>query len=349
MSEPSLTAGSEIAGPLLASWAPLAEWQPFAAWPLFTAWPPWCPSPSALCAAIVIDVLFGELPARWHPVVWIGGFIRAVEKRLPSSGARRQLVAGVFLALIVPFGSAALLVGAAASLRFFPLLGWLLHVLVLTAMFALRALGEAARGVQRALEARDLPAAREALRSLCSRDPSTLTAEDLIGASVESVAENASDSVVAPLFYYVCFGLVGAVAYRAVNTLDAMVGYHGRYEYLGKASARLDDVLNFVPARLTAGLLIVAGALLRADVPRGVAMWRRDAASTESPNAGRPMAAMAGLLGVRLEKARHYRLGDAHEALTPQHIGSAWRIVQLAGGVGAGLALSVLAVAALSG
>jgi adenosylcobinamide-phosphate synthase len=294
-------------------------------------------------------VLFGELPARWHPVVWIGAFIRAVEKRLPSAGPRRQLLAGVFLALSVPVGSAALLLGAAALLRPFPLLGWLLHVLVLTAMFALRALGEAARRVQRELDAGNLPAAREALRSLCSRDPSTLSEQDLVGASVESVAENSSDSVVAPLFYYVCFGLIGAVLYRAVNTLDAMVGYHGRYEYLGKASARLDDVLNFLPARLTAALLIVAGALLRANASRGVAIWWRDAGSTESPNAGRPMAAMAGLLGVRLEKPDHYSLGDAEEALTPQHIASAWRIVQLAGGVGAGLVVSGLAVAALSG
>lgn len=335
-------------GASLGSGADVADWAAVAAWPVLSSWPPWCPSASALCAAIAIDVLFGELPARWHPVVWIGAFIRALEKRLPSSGARRQLVAGVFLALAVPAGSAALLLGAAALLRPVPPLGWLLHVLVLTAMFALRALGDAARGVQRALDAQDLAAAREALRSLCSRDPSTLLEEELIGASVESVAENASDSVVAPLLYYVCFGLLGAVVYRAVNTLDAMVGYHGRYEYLGKASARLDDLLNVVPARLTAALLVLAGALLGANAARACVIWRRDAASTESPNAGRPMAAMAGLLGVRLEKAGHYRLGDADQALTPRHIGSAWRIVQLAGGVGVALAVSGLAAAALS-
>ncbi len=338
-----------MSGASPALWSAFAPWASFASSSWFASAPPWCASPSALCAAIAIDVLLGELPARLHPVVWIGAFIRALEKRLPSSGARRQVVAGVFLALVVPLGSAGLVLVAAALLRPFPVLNWLWHVLVLTAMFALRALGEAARGVQRALDAGDLPAAREALRSLCSRDPSALTAEELIGASVESVAENASDSVVAPLFYYVFFGLLGAVAYRAVNTLDAMVGYRGRYEYLGKASARLDDVLNLVPARLTAGLLILSGALLGANAARGVAIWWRDAASTQSPNAGRPMAAMAGLLGVRLEKALHYRLGDADDPLTPRHIDSAWRIVQLAGGVGAGLAVSGLAAAALSG
>jgi adenosylcobinamide-phosphate synthase len=316
---------------------------------LIEPWPPWSASPSALGAAIAIDVLFGELPASWHPVVWIGRFIRSVERRLPSSGPRRQLLGGALLALVVPLGSTALVLGVAALLRSLPTLGWLFHVLVLTAMFALRALGEAAQAVHRALDAGDLGTARQALRSLCSRDPSLLSSEDLVGASVESVAENASDSLVAPLLYYVCFGLLGAVAYRAVNTLDAMVGYHGRYEYLGKASARLDDVLNLVPARLTAALLIAAGAVLGQDAARGLAIWRRDGRGTESPNAGRPMAAMAGLLRVRLEKAGHYRLGDADAVLAPHHIRLAWRIVQLAGGAGAALALCGLVAARLSG
>jgi adenosylcobinamide-phosphate synthase len=304
-------------------------------------WPPWTASPSALCAALAIDALFGELPAGVHPVVWMGRAVRAVERRLPTGDWRGELAGGALLAVLIPAGAAALVLAAALLFRPLPLLGWLWHVLVLTAMFAQRALGEAARGVRLALEARDLDAGREALRSLCSRDPSALGAEDLIGASVESVAENASDSIVAPLLYYAAFGLLGAVIYRAVNTLDAMVGYHGRYEYLGKASARLDDALNFVPARLTAALLLLAGGWLGHDVDRGAATWGRDGSTTESPNAGRPMAAMAGLLGVRLEKAGHYRLGDAHEPLAPAHIATAWRIVRLAGGAAAALAAAV--------
>ena len=312
-------------------------------------WPPWSPSASALAAALAVDLLFGELPARWHPVVWMGRFARALERRLPRTGPSVELAGGALLALGVPLGSALAGLGLSALARPVPLCAWLLHVLVLTAMFALRALGDAARAVRRALDADDLAGARDGLRSLCSRDPSQLSPEDLIGASVESVAENASDSVIAPLFYYLCFGLLGAIVYRAVNTLDAMVGYRGRYEYLGKASARLDDALNWLPARLTAALLLLAGALLRQDVARGVAIWRRDGATTESPNAGRPMATMAGLLRVQLVKAGHYRLGDPDRALKPEHIGSAWQIVQLAGLVGAVLALSGLVVAALSG
>src|SRR5262249_14746630 len=163
-----------------------------------------------------------------------------------------------------------------------------------------------------------------------SRDPSALDAPLVVAATVESVAENASDSFVAPLFYYALFGLPGAMAYRAINTADAMIGYHGRYERLGKAAARLDDLANFIPARLTPLLLLIAGAAARLRVREGWRIFRRDGGVTESPNAGRPMAMMAGLLGVQLEKVGHYRLGDAHAVLDVSHIDRAWRAVVIA-------------------
>lgn len=306
------------------------------------------PSAAALALALAVDLLLGELPSRLHPVVWMGKLIRWGERVLPARGMYRQLLGGALLAVAVPLGSAALATGLLGVLRPWPVIGFPIEVLALTAMFAAQMLGDAARRVRQALDGGELEAARRALTSLCSRDPSLLTEHELVGASIESVAENTSDSFVAPLFYYALFGLPGAVFYRAVNTLDAMVGYHGRYEHLGKASARLDDALNFIPARLTAALLLVAGALTRRDVRRGLATWRRDAAKTESPNAGRPMATMAGLLGVRLEKSGHYQLGDAVEALTPRQIDVAWRIVQLAGGVWLVVVMSALAVAARS-
>src|SRR4029077_2094874 len=159
-------------------------------------------------------------------------------------------------------------------------------------------LGAAAHQVSRALARGDLAAARRGLASLCSRDPGALDGPARAAATIESLAENASDSVVAPLFYFALFGIPGAVFYRAVNTLDAMIGYHGRYEYLGKAAARFDDLLNLIPARLTAGLLLAAAAVARANVWDGLRVLRRDHGAPASPNAGWPMAAMAGLLGV---------------------------------------------------
>jgi adenosylcobinamide-phosphate synthase len=306
-------------------------------------------SPGVLGAALAIDLLFGELPTRLHPVVWMGTLVRWVERGFPRQGPLRQLTAGALCALLLPSAFALATLLLLRTLERWPLAHWLSQVLLLTGMFAARALGDAARQVKQALDRAELQTARAGLRSLCSRDPSRLAAADLVGASVESLAENASDSFVAPLFYYALFGLPGAVFYRAVNTLDSMLGYHGHYEYLGKASARLDDLLNFIPARITALLILFAGALRGMNVRRAIVIWRRDAATTESPNAGRPMAAMAGLLGVRLEKAEHYQLGDAVEPLVSQKIDDAWSVVQLAGGVCVALTLTALAVAARSG
>ena len=287
------------------------------------------PSVPVLVLALAIDLLLGELPAALHPVVWIGRSIALLERALPARGPRAQLLAGALLALLVPCFWATAAVFALAALAPWPWLALLAGALLLKSSFALRELGRAAHLVRDALARGHVPDARVALRSLCSRDAGQLDAPQLVAATVESVAENTSDSVVAPLCFYALFGVPGAIFYRAVNTLDAMVGYRGRYEYLGKASARLDDALNLVPARLTAALLLAAGALTRQRVARGIAVLRRDAALTASPNAGRPMAAMAGLLGVQLTKAHEYRLGDPDCALEPRTIDEAWRIAAL--------------------
>jgi adenosylcobinamide-phosphate synthase len=208
---------------------------------------------------------------------------------------------------------------------------WLIAgAVLLKTTFALRALGRAARTVRDAVAHRAIKDARVGLRALCSRDPSSLDEPALVAASIESVAENASDSFVAPLLCFALFGLPGAVFYRAANTLDAMIGYRGKYEWLGKASARLDDALNFLPARMTAWLLLAAAWLQRRDARRGARVLARDAARTESPNAGRPMAAMAGILGLQLAKPGQYTLGDAIEPLVPAQIDEAWRVTRLA-------------------
>jgi adenosylcobinamide-phosphate synthase len=296
------------------------------------------PSLAVLALALAIDLLLGEPPALLHPVVWIGRSIAALERVLPQRGPRRQLVAGLLLALAIPGASAAAAAAALALLARWPWLQLTVAAVLLKSAFALRALRRAAYDTRDALVAGRIDDARCALRSLCSRDAAALDAPALVAATIESVAENTSDSIVAPLCYYALFGVPGAIFYRAVNTLDAMVGYRGRYEYLGKASARLDDLLNLVPARLTALLLLAAGALRRKHVAHGLAILRRDGARTSSPNAGRPMAAMAGLLGVQLSKAGDYRLGDPRAALEPRAIAEAWGIAALGALLGALLA-----------
>jgi adenosylcobinamide-phosphate synthase len=300
-------------------------------------------SVSVLVAAVVWDHWFGEPPARAHPVVWMGQLIGACERRVRRGSKYAELAQGAAIALAVPL----LFAGAAqwllVRLEAQPWLRFVVAVWLLKSTFAVRALGQAAQAVGRALARGDLAAAREGLRSLCSRDPSALEAEAVAAGAVESVAENASDSIVAPLFFLALFGVPGAIAYRAVNTLDAMIGYHGRQEYVGKTAARLDDLLNLIPARLTAGLLLVAGELGGYDHVRGWRILRRDGGRTESPNAGRPMAAMAGLLGVQLEKAGHYRLGDPERPVGAETVSAACRIVSGA----AWIALAVAAVVTL--
>jgi adenosylcobinamide-phosphate synthase len=258
--------------------------------------------------AWLLDASVGEPPAAIHPVVWIGKLAAPLTRAAPRA-PWAELCWGALYVLVLAGGATALIWHVQRALVPWPALRCAFEVYVLFSCFALNGLLDAGRRVRRALLAGDVPAARVALGSLCSRDAATLSAPELSGAALESLSENSSDSVVAPLFYYALFGLPGAVCYRAVNTLDAMVGYRGRFEYLGKAAARLDDLLNFVPARLTAGLLWLTGALLGLSSGAARAVFWRDRNRTESPNAGQVMAMAAGLLGVRLDKRGAYVLG----------------------------------------
>jgi adenosylcobinamide-phosphate synthase len=277
-----------------------------------------------LLGAPALDLAFGEPPGWLHPVVWMGRVQGALRRRAP----RRPVPAflwGAFMAAVGPcvFGGLTWL----ALAQTHGVARWLLAVFLLKSAFAVRALATAGRGVARPLAAGNLDAARAALRNLVSRETRSLTTPLVAAAAVESVAENASDSFVAPLFFFAIAGVPGAVAYRAVNTLDAMIGYRGELEWLGKAAARLDDLANLVPARVTALLLALASPLGRGSIARAVAIWARDRRLTESPNAGHPMATMAGALGVELEKAGHYRLGRGLRAAMPADIDRAVRIM----------------------
>jgi adenosylcobinamide-phosphate synthase len=299
------------------------------------------PTDLALVAAYVLDRALGEPPDTLHPVAWMGRAIAVGRTWALRAGRVGQLARGAAVALFVP-GVASLVAWAAArALDHAPAVAPIATALLLKPLFAVRALRDAAFGVRDALEGNELEAARRGLGALCSRPATSLGPSALAAATIESVAENASDSVVAPLLFFAVFGLPGAAFYRAVNTLDAMMGYRGHLEYAGKASARLDDVLNFVPARVTALLLIAAGRVAGADAGRGVRVLWRDGGRTESPNAGRPMAAMAGLLGVRLEKEGHYALGDAVRAIEGADITAAWRITSLASMGAVGLAVAI--------
>jgi len=202
--------------------------------------------------------------------------------------------------------------------------------LLLKYTFSLKELRRVALGVKELLMKDKLNEAYFELRSLVSRDTRGLPQPLLVSATVESVAENACDSFVAPLFYFLLLGVPGALAYRVVNTLDAMVGYHEKYEYLGKFASKLDDVLNFIPARLTALLLVLATFLSKRKASAAWQTMLSEHSKTESPNAGWPMTAVAGALNVQLEKVGHYKLGKANARLAPQTIDAALKLVLIA-------------------
>jgi adenosylcobinamide-phosphate synthase len=296
----------------------------------------------ALALAYALDLVFGEPPNALHPVAWMGKAIARGRDWALRASPRAQLFRGAAVAVGTCSAAATFAAAVVWPLDRWPVAMLFVSAFLLKPLFAVRALRDAALGVRDALDRGDLSRARSGLASLCSRDAATLTAPALTAATVESLAENASDSIVAPLLFYGLFGLPGAALYRAANTLDAMIGYHGRFEYVGKVAARLDDALNLVPARLTALLLLAAATPARANVRRGFSILRRDGALTESPNAGRPMAAMAGLLGIELEKEGAYRLGDALRPADTADITRAWTLVSRA--AASALALTLLIV-----
>ncbi len=297
-----------------------------------------------MAAAVLIDAVLGDPSSRFHPVAWMGSWIGIVRKHAPRRGAMASFLYGA-----ASIGGSASLLGLigrwlSAGLQRWRL-GWLAEGAVLSLLIAWRDLMRAGGAVARPLEEGDLAEARRQLGwHLVSRDVSELDEGLVAAATVESLAENSSDSVAAPLFWYAIGGLPAALAYRFVNTADAMLGYRdAEREWLGKSAARADDVLNIVPARLTA-LLIVAGAALgEGNAGRAWQVWRGEAAKTASPNAGQPMSAAAGALEVELEKVGHYRLG---EGLRRPGASDIWRASRLMS-VSVFLGISVAVAAAL--
>lgn len=281
-----------------------------------------------LLIALALDSALGEPPNVWHPVAWLGKLISWETKVAPKNSNTKQLTYGISICLI----TAAVIVLPIYFLPAYlketnPVIHILLAGLLLKFTFSLRGLRQAANRVRELLARDELVKARVCLTCLVSRNTATLNRSQVISATVESVAENICDSFVAPIFYFLLFGLPGAVAFRVVNTFDAMIGYHGESEYLGKFAARLDDMANFLPARITALLLVLASWICKKNMSHAWHIMVRDHGKTESPNAGWPMSAIAGALGVQLEKAEHYKLGNNHSPLSLDTIDSSQQMV----------------------
>lgn len=293
---------------------------------------------SELAMACLLDAAVGD--PRWfpHPVRWMGSIVNWCDRRVHQLllSPAKQRMAGILLAIVLPAGAYA----AGAMLIWFgsaidPLWGSVATVLLAWTTLAARDLLDHVISVQRALQSVSLVEARGAVGKIVGRDTEEMAEPDIVRATVETIAESTADGIVAPLFYLVLGGVPLALAYKAISTLDSMIGHlDERYRWFGWASARLDDAANFLPARIAAFLLVLSAGIVSRSWPTMQRVWRiliRDGRQHPSPNSGCPEAAMAGALGVQLGGINRYDglpierpcLGDPDQPLTRAHIGMA--------------------------
>ncbi|ETT60302.1 MULTISPECIES: adenosylcobinamide-phosphate synthase CbiB [Paenibacillus] len=302
-----------------------------------------------LLAAYVIDRIVGDPRNLPHPVIGMGKAITALERAIRRLWSRPQSLrrAGVLLPLCVAGGAWALTAILLWLLSYIsPWLVWIAEVWLISTTIASKGLKDAGMAVYVELQKGDLPAARKALGMIVGRDTTSLDAPEIVRGTVETVAENIVDAIISPLFYALIGGAPLAMAYRAVNTLDSMVGYkNDKYRDLGWASARLDDVANFIPARITALLLALCAGMLRLDWRSCLQMVKRDAHLHPSPNSGYPESAVAGALGIRLGGENVYHgvasfrayMGDPVRTMEPNDIIQTSRMMMLCSSIFVGL------------
>jgi len=301
----------------------------------------------AIAAGYILDLLFGDPAGRFHPVCFIGKLISALDSKLyrESDPDRRKQNRGVCLTVsvilitvLVTAGILALALAADTALGG-KAAGWILYLisasLLCDSTLAVRDLRKESMQVASALR-KGLPEARKALSRIVGRDTENLGEDAVIRAAIETVAENTTDGVVAPLFFLFLGGPAAAMAYKAVNTMDSMIGYKNeRYLHFGRAAARLDDVLNFIPARIAALLWIMAAGLCREDRKGAWRIWRRDRYKHESPNSAQTESACAGSLQVALAGDASYFgklkrkpvIGEPVREITPDDIRRANRMM----------------------
>lgn len=299
----------------------------------------------ALLTALVVDALFGELPNRFHPVALMGKFINGISIHLNRGGATLQFLSGFGMLVIgglvfsIPVLLLNIWINTLPDLFEGMLMGGLLKP-----MFTIRGLLKAGREVQQALVEDNLSEARHLVGwSLVSRDTSQLSPQQVASAVIESLSENFTDSFLAPLLFFSVGGLPAAWFYRFVNTADAMIGYHTlQFEYYGKCTAWVDDLLNWLPARLAGGIIVVSAALLRMDVKAAWIAMLNQHSRTSSPNAGWTMSATAGALQVILEKPGHYCLGEGTKLPSAADIERAIHLVKVASALSIFLYMGVI-------
>jgi adenosylcobinamide-phosphate synthase len=297
-------------------------------------------SPLMLSAAFLLDQIIGDPVRITHPVVLMGKIIAYLDKKLNSGSAQIRRWRGIVLTIFLAGGSYLLTWGLLQiSGLIHPYLKAGVEIYLVATTIASKSLLEAGRGVLTELQKPDLVLARLRLSWLVSRDTTDLPEKDIVRGTIETLAENFVDGILSPLFFAALGGAPLAMAFKAVSTLDSMVGYRNeRYSDFGWFSARSDDWANFIPARLCVPILLAAGWLSRLPVEQAWQTWQRDAGKHPSPNGGNPESIVAGLLGIRLgginiyHGKEHYRaeMGEARHTATARDITDTLALIQLA-------------------
>jgi adenosylcobinamide-phosphate synthase len=285
-----------------------------------------------LILAVLMDLTVGEPPDRFHPTVWIGKIISYLKPRIKSENSGVEKLNGILLGLfiIMLFAIPIYFVLSLVEQHFGQWTYIVVAAILLKPTFAIKCMEQYTVSIARAIKKEDINQARRLLPYIVRRDPRKLNKKQILSAAVESIGEGTVDGITSPFFYFALFGVPGAYAFRVINTLDSMIGYKDQEHInIGWFSAWLDTLANYIPARFTA-LLIVIGAYFLRENHKGA--WRilhRDKNKTESINAGWSMSTMAGALSVQLEKPGFYSLGDGEDALSPEHILRALRVMKL--------------------
>jgi adenosylcobinamide-phosphate synthase len=286
--------------------------------------------------AILIDLIFGDPKNRYHPTAWIGTLIAKFTTLAKHQNPIFEKIGGVLIIVIISSIVILLLLSLdfGISLIFTDYISLVVSVLVgtmlLKSTIAIRGMEKHAINVLESLENNNLNMARNHLSMIVKRNTTNLDKNHVLSGVLESISENTVDGITGPMFYYAFFGLPGAFFYRIVNTADSMIGYkNDLFKNLGWFTATCDTILNYIPSRLTGLMMIISAAILHNNWRHSYKIMMRDGKKTESPNAGYPMAALAGALETKFEKINHYKLGDGEIILTKQHVISAINIMKL--------------------
>ena len=286
--------------------------------------------------ALLLDFLVGDPKTKYHPTAWIGKLISSLVPFTKSNSAKRELIGGILLVsvIVITVCTSLVVLDIGISLLTIDFISLIVSIaigsILLKTTIAIRGMQKHALAVVDAVEEGDLDSARNHLSMIVKRDTKNLDKNHILSGVLESVSENTVDGVTGPLFYYAILGLPGAFVYRAINTIDSMVGYKTTlFKNVGWFGAKCDTILNYVPSRLT-GLVMILGALILGyNWKESLYIMRRDSRKLESLNAGFPMAALAGALGTRLEKMNHYTIGNGDIEFTKSHVISAVTLMKV--------------------